>query len=220
MSNDKIWKDLSSTDPKYTKQFKRSGGFSGTAINPTWQLKRLTELFGPCGIGWYYEIAATHTHEVEGGQVAVYRDVNLYIKVDGEWSKPIHGCGGDFVVNKFSTGLKADDEAYKKSETDALGNAMKKLGLSADVHLGLFDDNKYVNEQAIKHKEVPAVEAEEQSFVKEVQEKVDKIATAPELATYKETVKTKIEKFKVANKNAIATSFVQREKALAQPKAA
>ena len=27
-----------------------------TEINPMWRIKALTEVFGPCGIGWKYEI--------------------------------------------------------------------------------------------------------------------------------------------------------------------
>lgn len=33
----------------------RLKGFSD--INPMWRIKKMTEMFGPCGIGWYYEIA-------------------------------------------------------------------------------------------------------------------------------------------------------------------
>lgn len=145
-----LWDELGSTDPKYTKKFKRSGGFSGTSVNPTWQLKLMTERFGPCGIGWYYEVTGTQTHEGAEGHILVYRDINLFIKAEDEWSKPIHGTGGDCVIGKNKHGLAADDEAYKKAETDALGNAMKKLGMGADVHMGMFDDSKYVNDMKAK----------------------------------------------------------------------
>ena len=43
-----------------------------------------------------------------------------------------------------SKGLRASDEAFKMAYTDAVGNALKYLGVSADVHMGRFDDNKYV----------------------------------------------------------------------------
>lgn len=139
--NLKIWKALSKTDQSYAKPFNR-GGFKGTAVNPTWQLQRLTEQFGPVGFGWYYEVTDTQVFPSGQGHHLVYLGLNLYVKMDGEWSKPIHGRGGDFIVNVFEKGPKADDEAFKKAETDALGNAMKKLGMSADVYLGQFDDNK------------------------------------------------------------------------------
>ena len=39
-----------------------------------------------------------------------------------------------------------DDEAPKKAMTDALTKAFSHLGLNADVFLGKFDNNKYVEE--------------------------------------------------------------------------
>src|SRR5690554_7741465 len=56
MSNLSLWEKVQSTDPKYTKQYKGAGGFSGTAINATYIVKRLSETYGPVGSGWGYEI--------------------------------------------------------------------------------------------------------------------------------------------------------------------
>lgn len=62
---------------------------------------------------------------------------------DGEgWSEPVYGCGGDFIVEKNKNGLVPNDEAYKMCLTDALGNAMKCIGVAADVYRGLWD-SKY-----------------------------------------------------------------------------
>ena len=44
------------TDPKPTKEFSRSGGFEGRATNPTYLIRRATEVFGPIGIGWGWSI--------------------------------------------------------------------------------------------------------------------------------------------------------------------
>ena len=42
--------------PEEAKKEIRGGRLSGkTDINPVWRIKKLTELFGPCGIGWYYK---------------------------------------------------------------------------------------------------------------------------------------------------------------------
>ena len=120
----------------------------------------MTERFGACGIGWYYNVISTHIEESKEGHKLVFRDVELFIKVDGEWSKPIHGNGGDVVVGTNKYGLFADDEAFKKAETDALGNAMKKIGMSSDVHMGMHDDNKYVNDAREKFAEEDSVQKE------------------------------------------------------------
>src|SRR5690606_33238602 len=50
--NTKLWDMLGRTDPKHTQKFTRGGGFKGTAIKPIWSFRRMTEHFGPCGIGW------------------------------------------------------------------------------------------------------------------------------------------------------------------------
>jgi hypothetical protein len=41
-----------------------------------------------------------------------------------------------------------DEEAWKKSLTDAITKAASHLGIAADVHLGLWDDNKYTTGRA------------------------------------------------------------------------
>ena len=55
--------------------------------------------------------------------------------------------GQTTFVGKNKNGYFTDEEAPKKSLTDAIGKALSMLGFSADVYLGLFDDNKYVNDR-------------------------------------------------------------------------
>lgn len=154
-----IWNRLSRTDPAHTKGFKRAGGFSGTAIKPIYTDQKMTEVFGPCGDGWGYSEPTFQLVPAPDGQTAVYCWLSVwYRKTDGTRSDPVHGVGGDFAVKKFSSGMVVDDEGFKKAFTDALGNAMKHLGMSADVHMGRFDDNKYVAELKREFAE-PAVPA-------------------------------------------------------------
>jgi hypothetical protein len=137
------WSVLGKTDPKHTKRFKRSGGFEGTAIQPIWAAQRMTEHFGPCGVGWVMEAPDFMTYPVNN-EMLVYCTVSIRYR-DGEaWSEPVYGVGGDKVAGTNKYGPFTDDEAFKKAYTDALSNAMKQIGVGADVHMGLFDDNKYV----------------------------------------------------------------------------
>jgi hypothetical protein len=146
MSNTEIWDRLSRTDPKHTKPFKRAGGFEGKAVKPIYTDQKMTDLFGPCGIGWGISEPSYQLVNGPDGEVAVFCWLSIWFKdpATGEKSDPIPGIGGDFVVVKNKYGLKADDEAFKKASTDAIGNAMKHLGMSADVHMGQHDDDKYV----------------------------------------------------------------------------
>lgn len=111
-------------------------------INPMWRIKVLTEHFGQVGFGWYTEVAREWTEVSENGEVAVFVDINLFVKKDGEWSKPILGTGGNKLLSlekKFENGVQTlvpylDDEAYKKAYTDAISVACKAIGIGADVY--------------------------------------------------------------------------------------
>lgn len=151
----KLWNSVQATDPAYTKSFSRSGGFRGTAINHTYQTKRATEAFGPKGIGWGstvldegMEHGAPIVHEKHGvighEKVHVLR-IELWYILDGQRGA-VQAFGQTTFVGSNKHGTFTDEEAPKKSLTDAESKALASLGFSADVHLGLFDDSKYVND--------------------------------------------------------------------------
>lgn len=58
-----IWNKLEKTDPAFTS--KMTTGAKLTSINPEYQMKRMTELFGPIGTGWGYEIMSSEM--IDGG---------------------------------------------------------------------------------------------------------------------------------------------------------
>lgn len=105
-----------------------------TDINPMWRIKTLTEQFGPCGIGWYPVERRKWLEHGADGEVAAFVDIDLFVKIDGEWSKAIPGTGGSMFVSTEKNGLYTDDEAYKKAYTDAISVACKALGIGADVY--------------------------------------------------------------------------------------
>ena len=120
--------------PDSAKKTIKGGRTSGmTDINPMWRIKVLTEQFGPCGIGWYY-IPTRKWLETSGNEIAAFVDIELYIRVDGEWSKPIPGNGGSMFASKEKSGIYVSDECYKMATTDAISVACKQLGIGADVY--------------------------------------------------------------------------------------
>lgn len=130
--------------PQEAKKTIKGGKLNGfTDINPMWRIKKLTEEFGECGFGWYYEIAEKWK-EACGQEVAVFVKINLYIKRNNEWSAPIMGVGGSKMVQLFKGGEVVDfsDEAYKMALTDAISIACKALGMGADVYFA-NDRTKY-----------------------------------------------------------------------------
>lgn len=125
-----------------------------TDIKPQWRIEKMTEVFGACGIGWYPEITKQWTEDGCDGQRLSFCNINLYIKVDNEWSKPIPGTGGNMLTTKESKGLYSSDEAYKMAFTDALSVAMKLIGMGADIYRGVGLDSKYTQtiEQHVSEK--------------------------------------------------------------------
>ena len=112
-------------------------------INPVWRIKAMTECFGPCGIGWKYEVTK-QWQEPYGQEVKAFCNINLYIKVDGAWSDPIPGTGGATLVEVNSKGyLYVNDEGHKMALTDAMSVAMRSLGVAADVYFSKDKDGQF-----------------------------------------------------------------------------
>lgn len=137
-----LWNALSKTDPKHTKPFNRSGGFKGTAIKPIWIIRQLTDRFGPAGVGWGVNEPQFQVVPADG-EILVYCTVSAW---HGSPDNVLYGVGGDKVQAKRSSGAFCDDEAFKKAFTDAVNNAFKFIGVGGDIHMGMFEDDKYVTE--------------------------------------------------------------------------
>ena len=141
--NLEYWKVLKQP-PKWALRTIGAGRLKGkTDINPQWRYQAMTEAFGPCGIGWRYEVVRVWDQPTVDNQVMAFAEVNLFIKVADEWSQPIPGIGGSMMVAKEKSGPYASDECYKMAITDALSVALKMLGVAADIYAGLWDGTKY-----------------------------------------------------------------------------
>ena len=120
-------------------------------INPMWRIKRLTELFGPCGQGWDTRDIQYWTTPGANGEVAAWCSLHLVWRMeDGAWSDPIHGIGGSMLVDTQRGALTTNDEAYKMAYTDAISVACKQLGFAADVYWSK-DNTKYTVHTEEKH---------------------------------------------------------------------
>jgi hypothetical protein len=121
--------------PQSAQREIQAGRLKGmTDINPMWRIKALTEQFGPCGIGWKYTITDKRLENGANNEVSAFVDIDLYIKVDGEWSDAIPGTGGSAFVASERNGLYTSDECFKMALTDAISVACKALGFGADVY--------------------------------------------------------------------------------------
>lgn len=123
--------------PKEAQKPFNNGRFSGTDINPMWRIKKLTEVFGPVGFGWWTQnVQYDFVPAEETKEVAVFCQLDLIVKdpETGEESKPIYGVGGNTFVAQRKNGPQSSDEAKKMAYTDALSIACKALGFSHDIY--------------------------------------------------------------------------------------
>lgn len=130
--NLRIWNAVSKTNPAHTKKVNQRGGF--TAISAQYQILAATEQFGPIGVGWGY---TTGTPIITETLITV--PVSLWHGSRENTFGPMLGC----EEWKDRNG-RIDSDAPKKAVTDGLTKLLSQLGFNADVFLGLFDDNKYV----------------------------------------------------------------------------
>lgn len=147
MENMQIY-DAVKTVPAEARKQIQAGRLKGfTDINPMWRIRVLTEQFGPCGFGWYYTIEREWLEPTQTGEVAAFVRINLFVKVDGEWSQPIVGVGGSAFVANERNGARMSDEAFKMAQTDALSVACKNLGVGAEVYWAA-GETKYASQTA------------------------------------------------------------------------
>ncbi len=153
------WKKLATPPPEAMKTI-TGGRLSGfTDIVPQWRYKIMTEVYGPCGIGWKFEIEKLWTEQGVDGGVMAHARVAVYTYTyrdagDPEWSEPIPGVGSSMLIANEHAGLHANNEAFKMAVTDALGTALKMLGVASDVYEGRFE-SKYQQPEKPAHKPKP-----------------------------------------------------------------
>lgn len=140
MSNMKLWDAVSKTDPNHTKQVNQRGGF--TAIDAHYQVQEATKAFGPIGIGWGYDVGTP----IFGPHDLLLIPVTLWHGDRVNTFGPQYGCA-QIASSKPGQDPRPDTDAPKKATTDAITKLLSHLGFNADVFLGKFDDNKYVQDR-------------------------------------------------------------------------
>lgn len=156
------------TTPDSARKEIGAGRLKGyTDINPMWRIKKLTEVFGPCGFGWWTQNEKYSFEPCSTGEIAVFCTLELVVvdPVSKEQSHPISGVGGNKFVTNERNGVYCNDEAMKMAYTDALSIACKSLGFSHDIYYSK-DRTKY----SIPEETVPAPTPEDyQAITKRIQ---------------------------------------------------
>jgi len=127
----KLWNSVCKTDPTHTTKVNQRGGF--TAIAAQYQLQRATELWGSYGNKW--GVKSCRYSYIDAND-----DLPLEATLDAVFFYP----EGEFEISTDMT-YKVGNDSRKKLLTDLTTKALSKLGFNADVFMGKYDDNKYVN---------------------------------------------------------------------------
>jgi hypothetical protein len=145
--NLKLWKAVEKTPPDMTKEVKY-GKRKYTTIDPQWQLRVATALWGPYGRDWglrnvNYQIVEVTENDAEG------RFTVTAIILKAEFFYPDSGKIVAFEILNDDR-FRAGDDTLKKLITNTRSKALSWLGFSADVFLGKFDDTAYVKDLKAK----------------------------------------------------------------------
>ncbi|NQU56678.1 MAG: hypothetical protein HQ513_05540 [Rhodospirillales bacterium] len=137
LDNMRIWDAVCKTNPSDTKEVDFGRKF--TAIDAYTQIKKATEVFGPPGINWGWSI--DHTLVLPTDEIAVF--VRIWHGAPGRDHEYFCAAGqcGLYLDGKKT---RLDGEAAKKALTNAVTKGLSYLGFNADVFMGQFDDDKYV----------------------------------------------------------------------------
>ncbi|MEZ2893594.1 hypothetical protein [Providencia rettgeri] len=171
-----IWKQVQRTDSRFTKPLDGMG-FVGTSINSTYMFMRATEIFGPIGEGWGYEIIEekmidgkplvepvldAHHKQVamrflRDGDGTLLFEQNHSIKIrfwyiiEGETCGEFESYGATPYRYQTKQGIRTDSEVIKKSLTDSIKKALSMLGFSSDVFMGMHDNPEYVASNKLEY---------------------------------------------------------------------
>jgi hypothetical protein len=143
MSNLDLWNRVSKTDPKHVKPI-TGKQYSGNSPKPYYIVQRLTEEFGPVGRGWGFDIVQERFERLSEHDVLHVATVRFW---HGDKAQSFEQMGQTKACYMTSKGsLLVDEDAPKKSVTDALVKCASYLGFAGDIFSGRWDDSKYVAE--------------------------------------------------------------------------
>lgn len=141
--NLKLWKQVCETDDEFTTDV--TYGRKYTAIDPMWQTQQATAIWGPYGDKWGIESPRFQMIETTIGDSRV-----ATMMLEGIFFYP--SWDGRKISFPYAVDMrfKPGDDCCKKLLTMMQSKCLSKLGFSADIYLGKFEDNAYV--AAIKEK--------------------------------------------------------------------
>lgn len=140
--NLQLWNRFADIDPKFTKPI-TGKAYKGTSPNPQYVIQCLTDMFGPVGQGFGWDVVAEEFTPL-GPEVLHWCRIKFW---HTERANIFDSYGQTKAVYASKEGkIIVDEDAPKKSLTDAIIKAASHIGVAANIFLGRWDDQKYVQE--------------------------------------------------------------------------
>lgn len=147
-NNLELWERFADIDPKFTKPI-TGKPYKGTSPNPQYVIRCLTEMFGPVGQGFGWSVMADGFTPL-GDEVLHWCRIHFWHGKDGSG---FDAYGQTKALMKTKSGLMLDEDAPKKSLTDAIVKAASQIGVGSNIFLGRWDDQKYVEQVNREYRE-------------------------------------------------------------------
>jgi hypothetical protein len=129
ISTQALWDRLSNVDQKFKTPMITADGKTLTSVNPYEAVRRMTEIFGPCGVHWgiqsgrIMDLGDTCQMEV----TVWYKPERIGLAPDPSQTVTVVGWGG---VRRDPN----DPDLYKKMFTNGFSKAMSYLGFASEVY--------------------------------------------------------------------------------------
>ncbi len=212
--NLRYWTQQEDIDPAYTAKIKGKS-YTGTSPKPQYVIKCLTEMFGPVGEGFGWSVLAEDWQEM-GGQTIHWCRIQFW-HTDRKNTFEAYGqTKAAYVSNKG--GQVVDEDAPKKSLTDAIVKAAYQIGVAANIFLGRWDDQKYVDELREEYSTTPKFDSA--GAKKRLLDTIERRTTTQELRELWVSEKAVMERLEAADFQEVEAAFTKRSNDLKSKEAA
>ena len=191
--NLELWQSIEQTDPNHTSKI-TGKSYQGTSPRPYYLVRKATETFGPCGIGWGFKILEEKLlegHVIEGDTRHIIHMAKVLVWYSWQGKRgEVEHVGETVFCGKNKNGLFTDEDAPKKSVTDALVKALSMIGFAGDIFMGRYDDSKYIDslrECAHKEEDVKSIDSSAEyinSYVDRALRTIAAFESAPDLKAW------------------------------------
>lgn len=151
-----LWDRVCMTDPKAVKPI-TGKSYQGNSPKPYWLIERMTDEFGPVGVGWGVIVKSERFERMGEFDVLHVAVVSVWYMHDGKRTETFDQMGGTKAAYKTGKGaLLVDEDAGKKSVTDGMVKCISMIGFAGDIFSGRWDDSKYVAQAAAHYASRPS----------------------------------------------------------------